>query len=69
MKINLEQTLIEAEKLCLQLKQVRNLPDDVTEILTGKPVVKQEKRHFPGTAGIGTYDEVLCGRHPMQATS
>ncbi len=48
MKINLEQMLIEAEKLCLQLKEVRHLPDDVTEILTGKPVEKHEKRHFPG---------------------
>ena len=47
MKINLEEMLIEAEKLCLQLKEVRHLPDDVTEILTGKPVEKHEIRHFP----------------------
>lgn len=42
--------LIEAEKLCLQLKEVKNLPDDVKEILTGKPVEKHntEKRNFPG---------------------
>ncbi|XP_028409145.1 TBC1 domain family member 17-like [Dendronephthya gigantea] len=48
MKINLEKLLIEAEKLCVQLKDVRHLPDEVKEILTGKPVEKNEKRHFPG---------------------
>ena len=52
MKIDLKKTLIEAEKLCLQLKEVRNLPDDVAEILTGNPVEKPkrgtEKRNFPG---------------------
>ena len=48
MNIDLENMLIEAEKLCLQLKAVRHLPDDVAEILTGKPVEKHEKRHFPG---------------------
>ena len=53
MNINLEEMLIEAEKLCLQLKEVRHLPDDVTEILTGKPVEKQEKRHFPGKVRDG----------------
>ena len=53
MNINLEEMLIEAEKLCLQLKEVRHLPDDVTEILTGKPVEKQEKQHFPGKVHDG----------------
>ena len=52
MKINLEEMLIEAEKLCLQLKEVRHLPDDVKEILTGKPVEKHEIRHFPGSVSM-----------------
>lgn len=54
MTINLEQLLIEAEKLCLQLKEVRHLPDEVKEILTGKPVEKNEKRHFPGIVAMVT---------------
>ena len=52
LNIDLKKMLIEAEKLCLQLKEVRNLPDDVAEILTGNPVEKPEaaaeKRNFPG---------------------
>jgi hypothetical protein len=72
MNIDLEQMLIEAEKLCLQLKEVRHLPDDVTEILTGKPVEKQERRHFPGKVldeGCGDHNEGRIESYAMVINS
>ena len=51
MNIELQRMIIDAEAICHQLKEVRNLPEDVHEILTGKPVIRvksKEKAPLPG---------------------